>query len=159
MDENIRLKQEIERNKHVEVTEPAHCSHFTECSVKEPVVSSSNGDIMLWNMLERNRYLENKIGKLKGQYEKQAKTLSSIRTSEKWRNRNQCNPQGNSCYEDKYLQLLRIRSPFYWCLTIILYYQIHILRIFVKYSRFWRRYDRLEWHDFFGLIIQHLKTV
>lgn len=113
VDENIWLKQQIERGKHLEVTEPTHCHHCTECSAKEPVASSSNGDIMLWNMLQRNRYLENKIGKLRGQYEKQAKTLSSIRSSEKWRNRNQCNPQGNSCYEDKYLQLLRIRSPFY----------------------------------------------
>lgn len=67
----------------------------------------------MWNMLERNKYLESKIDKLRGQYEKQAKTLTSIRSSEKWKNRFVCNNQSSACYEDKYLQLLKIRSPFY----------------------------------------------
>jgi hypothetical protein len=65
-------------------------------------------------MLERNKYLENKIEKLKGQYEKQSRTLTSIKSSDKWKNRFVCGNQSSSCYEEKYLQLLRVRSPFYW---------------------------------------------
>lgn len=64
-------------------------------------------------MLERNEYLENKIGRLREQYEKQTRTLHSIRNSDKWKTRFQCTAEGSDCYEDKYLQILRVRSPFY----------------------------------------------
>ena len=81
--------------------------------MKETALLPQNGDIALWSMLERNKYLEGKIEKLRGQYEKQSRTINSIRGSEKWKNRFVCGGQGSSCYEDKYLQLLRVRSPFY----------------------------------------------
>lgn len=66
--ENIWLKQQIERNKQLEVTQPTECPDCQECSLREPIVSKANGDIVLWNMLERNKYLENKIDRLKNQY-------------------------------------------------------------------------------------------
>jgi len=88
-------------------------SHCCECAMKDTNVLPHNGDIALWSMLERNKYLESKIEKLRGQYDKQSRTLTSIRTSDKWKNRFVCGGQGSSCYEDKYLQLLRVRSPFY----------------------------------------------
>jgi hypothetical protein len=63
--------------------------------------------------MERNKYLENKIDRLRGQYEKQSRVISTIKSSDKWKNRFNCSSNANSCYEDKYLQLLRVRSPFY----------------------------------------------
>lgn len=50
VEENIWLKQQIERNKQLPNTEPAQCTHCTECSVREPA-SHPNGDIVLWSML------------------------------------------------------------------------------------------------------------
>lgn len=110
VDENIWLKQQIERNRPQDYSMEQPCF---ECSREEGQQTTQNGDIALWGMLERNRYLETKIDKLRTQHEKQTKTLSSIRGSDKWRNRFVCGGQANSCYEDKYLQLLRVRSPFY----------------------------------------------
>lgn len=110
VEENAWLKQQMDRNRPADTS--SHCQHCSVC-VREKAVGSSNGDMALWSMLERNKYLEEKIGKLRGQYEKQARTLTSIRSSEKWRNRLLCNSGSSSCYEDKYLQLLRVKSPFY----------------------------------------------
>lgn len=116
MEENIWLKQQIERSRlqPQEASSCAYCRSHCDCSAQEPSPPlSHNGDIALWSMLERNKYLENKIDKLKSQYEKQSRTLNSIRSSDKWKNRFVCGNQANSCYEEKYLQLLRVRSPFY----------------------------------------------
>ena len=115
VEENMWLKQQIDRNQNQ--GEPAsqcpQCRQHQEYSVAEPP-QNGNSDMVLWSMLERNRYLEDKIGKLRGQYEKQSRTLTSIRHSDKWKNRFVCtNQNGTSCYEDKYLQLLKVRSPFY----------------------------------------------
>lgn len=60
---------------------------------------SHNGDMALWSMLERNKYLEGKMEKVKGQYEKQARTLNNIRGSEKWKSRFVCGGEGKGCYE------------------------------------------------------------
>ena len=114
VEENMWLKQQIDRNRNQGQSTPQEHQYrsYQEYSVGEE--PTSNGDMVLWSMLERNRYLEDKIGKLRGQYEKQSRTLTSIRQSDKWKNRFVCSSQNTpSCYEEKYLQLLRVRSPFY----------------------------------------------
>ncbi len=68
-------------------------------------------ELPLWSMMERNKYLENKMEKMRRQYEKQHNSIKNIETSSKWRNKDKC--QDGSCYHNKYLQLLRVRSPFY----------------------------------------------
>jgi hypothetical protein len=110
LQENVWLKQQVQRSRIEEQT--SNCHNCRDCSHQEREVSSG-GDIALWGVLERNKYLENKIDKLKSTFQRQSKTISSIRSSEKWKSRFQCSSHGSSCYEDKYLQLLRVRSPFY----------------------------------------------
>lgn len=111
VEENMWLKKQIDRSRPLNNTT---CPQCNECTIKEREPQVQQGsDVVLWSMLERNKYLESKIDKLKGTYEKQSRTLQSIRNSDKWKNRFLCSTQGSTCYEDKYLQLLRVRSPFY----------------------------------------------
>lgn len=116
LQENVWLKQQIERSRvqPQDISSSGYCRNCCDCSneMQAPELSH-NGDLTLWSMMERNRYLQNKIDKLRNQYDKQSRTISSIKNSDKWRNRFVCGNQSNSCYEDKYLQLLRVRSPFY----------------------------------------------
>jgi hypothetical protein len=65
VEENVWLKQQIERNKPADTS--SRCPQCSDCA-KEKQPPSQNADIALWSMLERNRFLEDKIGKLKGQY-------------------------------------------------------------------------------------------
>ena len=113
VEENIWLKQQVERPRHQDTSVCQHCYEFPTKEPELPTSLTQTGDIALWGMLERNKYLEGKIEKLRSQYEKQSKILTSIKTSDKWKNRFVCGGQGSNCYEDKYLQLLRVRSPFY----------------------------------------------
>ena len=69
VEENIWLKQQIDRNRNLaehSLPSPQH-RHYQEYSVEEMHPEGRN-DGVLWGMLERNRYLEDKIGKLRGQY-------------------------------------------------------------------------------------------
>lgn len=63
----------------------------------------------MWSIKNRNNYLEQKINGLQKQYVKQTKTIDNIKNSEKWRNRLDC--KETTCYQDKYLKLLRVKSP------------------------------------------------
>ena len=113
VEENIWLKQQIGRSR---IQEGSLCQQYRNCPDCSGGVGQGHqgqSDQVLWGMLERNKYLEDKIDKLRGQFEKQSRTISAIRGSDKWKSRFVCSPQSNSCYEDKYLQILRVRSPFY----------------------------------------------
>lgn len=109
----MRLKQNIERSRVRDYGVCQHCSSCCECSRVEAAEGQQGTDLTLWTMLERNKYLEGKIEKLRGQYEKQSRTIGEIKQSDRWQNRFVCGEQTNSCYQEKYLQLLRVRSPFY----------------------------------------------
>jgi hypothetical protein len=67
--------------------------------------------MILWGLMERNRYLEEKVDKRKNQHEKQTQTIRTIRQSDRWQSRNMCGP--DQCYQKKYMRLLRVRSPFF----------------------------------------------
>lgn len=75
------------------------------------VINRGQHDMVLWGLMERNRYLEEKIERLRKQYEKQSRTINKIESSDKWKNKNKCGP--DRCYQQKYMQLLRVRSPFF----------------------------------------------
>jgi hypothetical protein len=68
-------------------------------------------DIILDGMIERNRYLEGKIINLRKQLTKQTNSIRKIENSEEWQSRHLCVP--GKCYHQKYMQLLRVRSPFF----------------------------------------------
>ena len=55
---------------------------------------------MLSSIQQRNCYLENKIDKLKNQFYKQNQTFSQIRSSEKWKNKEN---HETKHYKDKYI--------------------------------------------------------
>jgi hypothetical protein len=55
--------------------------------------------------------MEDKIDRLKGIYGKQFQDIHEIRNSRQWESRYDC--KEDNCYEEKYMQLLRVRSPFY----------------------------------------------
>ena len=61
--------------------------------------------------IERMKYLERKMEKVKEQYQKQQNAISKIQTSSHWRTKDDCDKQ--SCYHRKYMQLLRVKSPYY----------------------------------------------
>jgi hypothetical protein len=55
VDENMWLKQQIERSRPVESA--VRCPQCSDCAKEKPINSNSNGDTALWSMLERNKYL------------------------------------------------------------------------------------------------------
>jgi hypothetical protein len=60
----------------------------------------------MYNLAQRNRYLEKKIEALRGEYEKQTRMFH--RLGEKARAHSGCY---KDCYEQRYYELLRITSP------------------------------------------------
>lgn len=62
-------------------------------------------------LIEKNKYLEEKIDRLKSIHNKQVNDIEQIRRSRQWDSRFDC--KEDTCYEEKYMQLLRVRSPFY----------------------------------------------
>ena len=78
--------------------------------------------MVMWQMIERNKFLEDKLGKLRRQQQKQHSAIEKIENSEEGRGRlghccshcRQTHCQGNDkCHFDRYVQLLRVRSPFF----------------------------------------------
>ena len=105
--ENIWLRQQMGHSRMTEAPQ----QHCHQCSCEEQTYPDVNTHAVR-HMLDRNQYLQEKIEKLKHQYSKQNHSISAIKSSQKWRSRFECNNSNRgNCYESKYMQLLRVKSP------------------------------------------------
>jgi hypothetical protein len=71
----------------------------------------SPADQMMRSLMERNQFLRNKVGKLREQKQRQTEQIGNIVKSEEWLMRHPCGVE--QCCHNKYLQLLRVKSPFF----------------------------------------------